>query len=261
MTKSNYSLKIIGSNGVQSTVPLYTSLDDMKANPNGEKGHQIIMNGQTLYFPIGSTSDPEATPGRLLLHKDGKTYAILKTGTPSYTQRLITVPSGQASGSNVSETFTVPAGITRVRIALCAAGYKRSSYTYDDGEHDQIAYKYINGETTTIKSSDGKINIDVKTIGGRQTFQYGCKASFSLEKRSSGATLSKFYGCPLHDSVKGEGRGDNSYVYPPNNYYYTGYINVTTGQKITCTVGGKCGQSNSSFCGFILYAYGVGIEK
>jgi len=108
----------------------------MKANPNGEKGHQIIMNGQTLYFPIGSTSDPEATPGRLLLHKDGKTYAILKTGTPSYTQRLITVPSGQASGSNVSETFTVPAGITRVRIALCAAGYKRSSYTYDDGEHD-----------------------------------------------------------------------------------------------------------------------------
>lgn len=261
MTKTKHSIKIKGTDGIQYTVPLFTSLSDMKRNPDGEKGHEIMVDGETLYFPIGKVDDVERTPGRITLHKDGKTYAILKTGTPSYTQRLMTVPSGQASGSNVSETFTVPAGVTRVRIAMCAAGYKRSSYTYDDGEHDQIAYKYINGETTTIKSSDGKINIDVKTVGGRQTFQYGCKASFSLEKRSSGATLSNFYGCPLYDSVKGEGRGKNAYVYPPNNYYYTGYINVTPGQQITCTVGGRCGQSNSSFCGFILYAYGVGIEN
>lgn len=261
MTKSKHSLKITSSTGVPYTVPLYTSLNDMKNNPNGKKGHPIKIGNETLYFPIGNTNDVEATAGRVTLLEDGKTYAILKTGTPSYTQGLITVPNNKANNSSVTETLVVPAGVTRVRIAMCAAGYKRSSYTYDDGEHDQIAYKYVNGETTTIKSSDKKINIDVKTVGGRQTFQYGCKASFSLEKRSSGATLSNFYGCPLYDSVKGEGIGNNSYVYPPNNYYYTGYINVTPGQKITCTVGGKCGQSNSSFCGFILYAYGVGIEK
>lgn len=260
MTKSKHSLKIIGSNGVQSTVPLYTSLSDMKSNPDGEKGHQIKIDGETFYFPIGSTSDPEATPGRLLLHKDGKTYAILKTGTPSYTQGLVTVPSGQASNSNFSQTFTVPAGVTRVRIAMCSPGYKTKIESRDDRENEHYVQSYdINKETTTIKSSDNKININVKTVQGSKQFQYGCKASFKLEERSSGASRNGFYGCPWVDFIKKHPSGQK--LTPPNNYYYSGYINVTPGQKITCTVGGKCGYNDSSFCGFILYAYGVGIEK
>lgn len=248
MSKTNKYLKIKGSNGSQYSVPLFTSLADLKNN----SGHKIQVGGQTLYFPIGSTTDPERTPARIK-KSNGTTYAILNTGTPPYTQTLLTVPSKKAGNGNTTGTFTVPAGVTRLRIALCPSCVTHGTHWDDDGEHDVLVDDYYKGTDTTFGSISAQKN-------GSGQFTFGCKKSFTYEARSSGsATKTDYYSIPSFTTRYNNDRYSHKDEY---NKYYTGYMNVQPNQKISYSIGGASGQSNNpSSCGFILIAYGVGIEK
>lgn len=79
-----------------------------------EAGTEYITNkidGVTAYIPIGATNDSRATMGRVT--KNG-TKAILNSGKPPYTEMQWTTPG--------TYTFTVPAGVTRIRVAVCGGG-------------------------------------------------------------------------------------------------------------------------------------------
>ena len=250
MSKTNKYLKIKASNGSQYSVPLFTSLADLKNN----NGHKIQVGGQTLYFPIGSTTDPERTPARIK-KSNGTTYAILNTGTPPYTQTLLTVPSGTAGKGNTTGTFTVPAGVTRLRIALCPACIRKDYHWETDGEHDQLVDDYYKGTDTTFGNLSAQKN-------GTNQFEFGCKKSFTFSPRTSGtATSTDYYSVPSYTYRYTHYASNFSHA-DEYNKYYTGYIDVQPNQKISYSIGGASGQSNNpSSCGFIFIAYGVGIEK
>ena len=64
------------------------------------------------YIPLGTTSDSNATVGRV--EKSGTTYAIKSQSKPPYAEKSWTTAG--------TYTFTVPAGITRMRVAVCGGG-------------------------------------------------------------------------------------------------------------------------------------------
>ena len=71
-----------------------------------------IIDGVTCYIPVGNESDGRATKARIL--KSGATKAIFNTGKPVYTEKSWTTAG--------TYTWTVPAGVTRIRVACCGGG-------------------------------------------------------------------------------------------------------------------------------------------
>lgn len=252
MAKTNHRLYIKGSNGTTYIVPLYTSTDDLK----NKRGYPMQVkegnNNLTLYFPIGDVGDPEQTSARLKL-KNGTTVSILNTGTPPYTESFLSVPSASAGSKNVTGTFTVPAGVTRLRVALCPACIRKDWHWDTDGEHDTMVDDYYKGTDTTFGSISAQKN-------GNNQFTFGCKKSFTFEQRASGTgTKTGFYSIPSFTTRYNDSRWSHKDEY---NKYYTGYMNVEPNQKIKYSIGGVSGQKNTpTSCGFILIAYGTGIEK
>ena len=264
MTKSKYKL-YYKVNGIQSYVPLFTSLNDLK-NKNGnylniyDKSQNKLVK---LYYPIGTTNDPEKTPLRIK-DKNGDTYAILNTGTPEYTEQLITVPTAKAGKENVTGSFTVPAGVTRLRVSLCPACMTRKENgTEDNGESQMWAvYKFSQGTDTTFKGNgkSPKVNLSAQN-NGKNSFVWGCKKGFTFEARTgSGASKTNFYSIPTFTSLSEGGQ------YPKNttvkNKFYSGYIDVSPGEIFNYSIGSKSGKSeDSASCGFIVIAYGKTVEK
>ena len=205
-----------------------------------------------LYYPIGEVTDDERTPARIK-DKNGNVFALLNTGTPPLTQKSIVVPKDKAGNSNITGTFTVPAGVTRLYVALCPARIWYETYWDDDGEHDFLNYKFHLGTDTTFGNLSAQKN-------GKHSFKFGCKKDYSFTKRTSyNSSTSGFYSCTdgsAYSNLTDEDYNDF------NNKYYVGYIDVTPNQKIKYSVCGKSGKSNmSNTCGFILISYGKGIEK
>lgn len=96
---------IKNSAGTQQTALIYST--------TGESGTPYIYasDGSTTgYVPLCSTSDARATSGRVI--KSGTTYAIANIATPVYGSTLYT-----STG-----TFTVPAGVYKVRVTLVGGG-------------------------------------------------------------------------------------------------------------------------------------------
>lgn len=211
-------------------------------------------NNLTLYFPIGDVGDPEQTSARLKL-KNGTTVSILNTGTPPYTESFLSVPSASAGSKNVTGTFTVPAGVTRLRIALCPACIRKDYHWETDGEHDQLVDDYYKGTDTTFGNLSAQKN-------GTNQFEFGCKKSFTFSPRTSGtATSTDYYSVPSYTYRYTHYASNFSHA-DEYNKYYTGYIDVQPNQKINYSIGGVSGQKNTpTSCGFILIAYGTGIEK
>ena len=246
MSKTNHKITIIDSKGIKTEVPLYTSTKDLK----GGHGQPILVNKETLYYPTGAESDPEATRARIKL-TNGTTEAILKTGTPEYTQKLITVPSNRAGVSNYTGTFQVPSGVSRLRIALCPSCIWSETEWRDDGEHDYLYTIYHKGTDTTFG------NLSAQNNGKTQKnyFVYGCKSSFTFTRKGKNGTKTNFYSITPHDQIEEEAGA--SYL----NYFYTGYMDVQPLQKISYSVGAKSGEKNKpETCGYILIAYGSGVE-
>ena len=256
MSKTKHKIKIKDSKGFTYTVPLFTELKDLKNNKG--KPIKVLENKKiiTLYYPIGEVDDPERTPGRIKDSK-GNVFALLNTGTPPYTEKLFTVPQKIAKEEDYKKTVTVPAGVSRIRIAMCDPGVvlKKEFVKYNDEGNEVYKYYLESPSETKIVSKDKKINISPRNMEKRKNVRFGCKASFTFERRETDEDRSKYYGCAYRDTW--------SYG-TPECWYYSGYVDVTPGQVFNIQVGGKCNKDNdeaSHYCGFILVAYGVGIEK
>ena len=89
-------------------VPIY----DNKAEAGGRFLH-VIIGGTHGYIPLCETSAPRATAGRAKEHT-GDLYAIATSGTPAYKKVTYSTPG--------SFTFTVPAGVTKLRVEVAGGG-------------------------------------------------------------------------------------------------------------------------------------------
>jgi hypothetical protein len=94
-------------NGTEQTARAYSTVDE--ACDNYVKGK---IDGVACYIPLGATNDDMATNGRVI--KGGTTYAIKEQSKPAYTEVKYTTAG--------THTFTVPSGVTRMRVAVCGGG-------------------------------------------------------------------------------------------------------------------------------------------
>ena len=255
MAKTKHLLHIINGKGIEQSVPLYTSLNDLK----NRRGRKLIIGTETLYYPTGDQNDPEKTNAFIQL-SDGTVEAILKTGTPEHTVKTYTVPKDKAGNTTYTVKVDTPAGISKIRFALCPAAMSHSTHWSDDGEHDFLADDYIQGSDTTLTYNGTTYSAQTEGKKKKNSFIYGCKKSFDFVARSSGGATKDFYSIPNFTKISS---GRDSTGTDLKNYFYVGQINVEPNKKeaITLKIGCKTGQSQKpETCGFVLIEYGVGVE-
>lgn len=95
--------------GVEQTAKAYST--------TAEVGAEYIENkidGVTCYVAIGDTTNSRATVGLVKKTNTSVDQAILDSGKPPYAEMQWTTAG--------TYTFTVPAGVTRIRVACCGGG-------------------------------------------------------------------------------------------------------------------------------------------
>ena len=101
-------------------VPIYDNMGEA-----GSAYSYIKVGGTTGYIPLCTPSDSRATAGRVKEHT-GTIWAIATSGTPAYKKVNYSTPG--------SYTFTVPAGVTKLRVEVAGAGGSGGTSGYgDDG--------------------------------------------------------------------------------------------------------------------------------
>lgn len=233
-----------------------------------EAGTEYITNkidGVTAYIPIGATTDSRATIGRVKKSGDAE-KAILTMGKPPYTEKSWTTAG--------TYTFTIPQGVTRVRIALCGGGGASatdSTYTKQAGSGgiskfgDLIkasggggAWKdgyYNDTEDFNSSSRGGGGGVPNGRNGvrgnGAMTKTQGFKLSFDLTNGDYGS------GACVLNSPFGSSGGSGG--------YNSNYVNVTPNMTYPVVVGdgGKAIKDSNSeqngTSGFVMVAYGGNI--
>lgn len=106
------------------TVPIYDNTAEA-----GSAYSYIKYGGKSGYIPLCSTSDSRATGGRVKEHT-GSELAISISGAPPYTKKTYSNPG--------TYSFTVPAGVTKLRCEIAGAGGGGGSgiFWHDDGATD-----------------------------------------------------------------------------------------------------------------------------
>lgn len=89
-------------------VPIYDNTGEA-----GSAYSYIKVDGTTGYIPLCSTSDSRATAGRVKEHT-GTIWAIATSGIPKYKKITYSTPG--------SFTFTVPGGVTKLRVEVAGGG-------------------------------------------------------------------------------------------------------------------------------------------
>ena len=257
LTKKLHFLK----NGTEQTAKAYST--------TGEAGSAYIpskIDGVNCYIPIGSTSDAMATNGRVI--KGGTTYAIKSQAKPPYTEISYTTAG--------TYTFTVPAGVTRMRVAVCGGG-GASAYTMfpyvSSGNGGTSKFGELiqatgggggranhNGDTGTASAgSAGTPNGNAGTTSmnndGSRWYSGGAGFELSFTKTSGsygkgGDAYGYYYWAPCGTGGSGG--------------YNSGYVTVSPGTTYTITVGagGKIASNSEASAmkdgnsGFVFIAYG-----
>lgn len=101
-------IHIKNSAGTEQTANIYST--------TGESGSPYMhasVDGSTGYVALVSTSASNATSGRVL-HTNGTTYAIGNAAIPAYSYKVITTAG--------SGTFTVPTGVSKLRVTCVGGG-------------------------------------------------------------------------------------------------------------------------------------------
>lgn len=253
--------------GVEQTAKAYST--------TAEVGAEYIENkidGVTCYVAIGDTTDSRATMGRVT--KNG-TKAILNSGKPPYTEMQWTTAG--------TYTFTVPQGVTRIRVAVCGGGGgvaycgdtdgDRRAYTAGTGGTSSfgslISATGGNGGSFVMNSSYETDDYWVYTFSGNGgaggspngnagNFVYQNQFGYKQTLTSTGGTGFSLSFTKVNTS-DGYGNGGYATVYG-HNYpmyyqigaanaaggsggYNTGYVDVTAGSTYSITVGGAGANS------------------
>lgn len=209
-----------------------------------EAGAEYITNkidGVTAYVPIGATNESRATMGRVT--KNG-TKAILTMGKPPYTEKSWITPG--------TYTFTVPAGVTRIRVAVCGGGaggvFKWRSSILGKGEDGEASSAF---EIVATGGKACKLE-DMEAAGGTPNGFNGQHATaWTRGFKLSFDNLDGDYG-------KGGGGPDGGEYCGGSGGYNSIYVNVIAGKTYTIIVGkgGYSERLNNGNAGFVLIAYG-----
>lgn len=188
-----------------------------------------VGNGYVALKPI---TDANATAGRVSIN--GVTYAIATQHTAA-----VSVPYTEQQWTKAgSYTFTVPDGITRVRVAVCGGGAGKGSL---------IGNGKGGGNTSAfgITATGGH--------GGGVAWGKGAGGEPNGHA-STGNNVTDGFALSFDKSSGNYGKGGN---FGGSGGYDSQYVTVTAGQSYTITVGGAGGTNGTG--GFVLIAYGGGI--
>lgn len=196
------------------------------------------------------------------VQKNGTTYALATSGKPPYTEKSWTTPG--------TYTFTVPAGVTRIRVAVCGGGGGGTSSSKSEtagaggvsrvgslmqatggGGGKNVGGYYDDTENhspgTAQGGSAGSPNGYTGTIDNTNTA--GFALSFSKTSGSYG------YGGKGYKTRRGYNGGGGG-----SGGYNSNYVNVTSGTTYSVLVGGGGSALGSNVAsganGFVLIAFG-----
>lgn len=185
-----------------------------------------VGNGYVALKPI---TDANATAGRVSV--GGVTYAIATQHTAA-----VSVPYTEQQWTKAgSYTFTVPDGITRVRVAVCGGGAGKGSLV-----------------------GNGKGGGNTSAFGITATGGHGGGVAWSKGAggepnghASTGNNVTDGFALSFDKSSGDYGKGGN---FGGSGGYDSQYVAVTAGQTYTITVGAAGGSGGAG--GFVLLAYG-----
>lgn len=185
-----------------------------------------VGNGYVALKPI---TDANATAGRVSV--GGVTYAIATQHTAA-----VSVPYTEQQWTKAgSYTFTVPDGITRVRVAVCGGGAGKGSLV-----------------------GNGKGGGNTSAFGITATGGHGGGVAFGKGSggnpnghTSTGNNVTDGFALSFDKSSGNYGKGGN---FGGSGGYDSQYVAVTAGQTYTITVGAAGGSGGTG--GFVLLAYG-----
>ena len=191
--------------------------------------------------------------------QDYKSSSDIKAAVPAYTEQSWTEPG--------TYTFTVPAGVTRMRVAVCGGGGGSAYFASENGEAEKGGDSSF-GSFTATGGTGGKQYSGNLTggIGGTPNGRNGQVGSFRTGAEGKGGTGFSL-SFSLSDGDFGEG-GYSRYVCGGGSGgYNVGYIDVVPNSTIAVNVGAggekyiySIPPDTSGEAGFVLIAYGEGIE-
>ena len=201
------------------------------------------------FVPIGDTADSRATNGRVT--KNNETKAILNSGKPPYTEKSWTTAG--------TYTFTVPAGVVRVRVAVCGGGGGAGAFT-TGGTGGTSSFGDLIQATGGAGQTGGTPNGKNGTATSRNdTNVYGASGfalSFNQENGKYGTGGSGWHDHHVSGTVRSGGSGG----------YYSDYVTVEPLKTYQITVGAAGQNRNASSDdndsvwggsgGFVLIGYG-----
>lgn len=224
MSTLNKKLYIKKNNGDAVGCNIYST-----AAEASDKALTVRADGVAGYVALKPITDSNATAGRVSI--GGVTYAI---ATKHESGGGTTVPYTEKSWTTAgSYSFTVPNGITRVRVAVCGGGAGQGAFSAGGNGGDTSAFGVV--------ATGGE---------GGSAWTYGNGGSPN-GYASSGNSITDGFAVSFDKASGDYGKGGN---YGGSGGYDSQYAAVTAGQSYTITVGGAGGNGGTG--GFALIAYG-----
>lgn len=224
-------------------VPIYDNTGEA-----GSAYSYIKVDGTTGYIPLCSTSDSRATAGRVKEHT-GTIWAIATSGIPEYKKITYSTPG--------SFTFTVPGGITKLRVEVAGAG--------GGGGGSSVALHYSSKGGNGGSGAKTNTTISV-TPGATITVVVGAGGSSADHKENGGTGGTSTIG-----SVSARGGDGGTYGYStqasgdkPRRNYHDGTDGASYGSGGAGGLGahtnGNDYTSNAGSNGWVIIEYGQGVQ-
>lgn len=175
MAQLNKTLHI-KKGGTEHTAKLYTTT----AETGGTYGF-LKVDGQQVYYALGSSSDGRATYGRV--KKSGTGYAILNSGRIPYHRDNYTTAG--------TYSWTCPQGVTRVKVTIAGGGGGAAGLLgynpHSGGRGEQVVKNAVSvnhGTVYTIKVGAGGVT---STQDPREATAGSPSSAFGVTARGGGA--------------------------------------------------------------------------
>ena len=253
-------------------------MDKNLTNNSLQSEHTNLIRGGTGYPYV---------PFELKLQFHGQVsnpYTVSVKEDYESSAEIISIPYTEQNWTNAgSYIFTVPKGISKIRVALCAGGgggagaatrSPSQSYTGGAGGNSSFgSYYTVTGGTGGYANKNGSCSAGK---GGTPNGKNGTTRS-NVSGHSSTTSGGSGWSLNFNQASGSYGAGGGAVASSYTSWlggggsggYYSGYFNVKELENITITVGnyGVLGDTNDSRAhgyngasGFVLIAYGQGIE-
>lgn len=218
----NRKLYIKKTGGTSIVCNIYDSL-----SAAGGKALRVKVDGVNGYVALKTVDDANATGGRIRVN--GTIYAIATQHTSG-----TTVPYTEKQWTTAGTySFTVPEGITRLRVALCSGGGGKGGWSAGGSGGDTTAF-----------------GLTVTGGGGGSFFSHGSGGTPNGYD-SKGNKLTDGFNISFDKTYGAYGCGGN---YSGSGGFDSQYVTVVPGQSYDIVVG-RAGGTNAT-AGFVLIGYG-----